>query len=294
MARFVTTIRELGRDTSWMLVQQALGIPDAKMPSDYMDDMVALLLFAQPSLPERLCVTAAVRQMGGSTIYQGNQGEVWRQEMHMFQEHLLPIFSYYMDCMYIYGLPITHLDCRAEHIKFPVINAGSPEAHPAHALADIACMLKAAKNLDGVMTAWIGCDNGTLHSLVEAMAWFPFAMNVCLPPQIDSSMLRKRIDILGVPVQFVKSPMEAVKGARFVYAGCRAGLGENELAGWEITPELMRQAEKDARLLLSASPVRAIHISPEVLSSPASRLRRQAEFRLCVHKRILHWVLEKQ
>lgn len=291
MARFVITIRELGEETSWMLVQQAMGIPDAKMASNYMADRVAMLMFTKQSLPERLCVTAAVRQMGGTTIYQGDQGGVWREEVHMFQKDLLPIFSYYLDCMYFYGFPVTHWEVRPDNLPFPMINAGSPEAHPAHALADIACMLRGSRDLHNVMTAWIGCDNGTLHSLIEAVAWFGFSMRISTPPQIDVSALRQRVRELNVPVEFVHSPEEAVRDARFIYAGCRGPLSDPELSGWSITPELLRHADKDVRLLLSASPVRAIAIDPAILSSPASRLKRQAEYRLCIHKRILHWVL---
>ncbi len=88
----------------WLLVQQAIGIPDAKMLSDYMSGKVALLMFAKPALPERLCVTAAMRQMGGTTIYQGEDGSLWRKEVSSFQQHLLPIFGYYLDCLYIYNI----------------------------------------------------------------------------------------------------------------------------------------------------------------------------------------------
>lgn len=291
MARSVITIKELGEETSWQLVRQAMGIPDPKMPSNYMVDKVALLLFSRQSLPERLCVTAAVRQMGGSTIYQGDQG-VWRQEMSFFQKDLLPIFAYYMDCMYLYGFPLEQWNFKEEDLFFPLINAGSPEAHPAHALADIACMLRTAKTLKDITACWIGCDNGTLYSLLEAMKWFDFSLKICMPPQLDITNLKLKIKDLKIPVTFVSNPEEAVHDVQFIYAGFRGPLSDPELQPYEINPELMKKADKKVKLLLSASPIRAIPIMPEVLSSPASSLTRQAQYRLCVHKRILHWVLQ--
>ena len=77
MARHVLSLQDLGESGSWLLVQQARGIPDARSHTDFMTERMAMLLFAQESLPERLCITAAVRQMGGSTLYQGTVGE-WR------------------------------------------------------------------------------------------------------------------------------------------------------------------------------------------------------------------------
>ncbi|MDE5833694.1 MAG: ornithine carbamoyltransferase [Desulfovibrio sp.] len=292
MARSFVTIKSLGEKTCWTLVEQAIGIPHPKMVSNFMDDRVALLLFSRQSLPERLCVTAAVRQMGGSTIYQGDQGGVWREEVHAFQKEMLGVFSYYMDCMYLYGFPVSQWAFQDEDLLFPLINAGSPEAHPAHALADIACMKKSAKELEGVGTAWIGCPNGAFYSLLEAMVWFPFSMNICIPSQFDASLIKLRIKELGIPAKFIDKPDDAVKDCRFVYAGFRGPLSDSELGPYKITMELLARADKDAKFLLSASPLRSIPVSSKVLQSPANKIASQARYRLGVHKRILHWILQ--
>ena len=292
MARNVLSISKLGSETCWLLVQQAIGIPDAKLQSDFMTEKVALLAFARHSLPERLCVTAAVRQMGGTTIFEGSPGGDWHEEVSTFQAHLMPIFGYYLDCLYTYALPVTSWNISEADVHFPVINAGSPDAHPAHALADIACMLRISRDLKDVTAAWVGCANGTLHSLIESTAFFPFALRVAVPPQMDITELEAKAARIGSPVTFVASPEEAVQGVNYVFAGYRGTLDADQQKRWGITPELMARALPDARLLLSASPVRAIPVATEVLFSPASQLVRQAEYRLRVHKRILHWVFD--
>ena len=292
MPRNVLSISKLGSETCWLLVQQAIGIPDPKLQSDFMTEKVALLAFARHSLPERLCVTAAVRQMGGTTIFEGSPSGDWHQEVSTFQAHLMPIFGYYFDCLYTYALPVTTWNISEVDVHFPVINAGSPDAHPAHALADIACMLRIARDLQGVTAAWVGCANGTLHSLIEATAWFPFALRVAVPKQFDISGLEAKAARIGSPVTFVESSEEAVKDVNFVFAGYRGELDALQQAEWAITPELMARALPEARLLLCASPVRAIPVATEVLFSPAAQLVRQAEYRLRVHKRILHWVFD--
>ncbi|QCC85841.1 ornithine carbamoyltransferase [Desulfovibrio desulfuricans] len=289
MARHILSIKSLGEKASWLLVQQALGMPEPKMQSDFMAQRVALLMFSQHSLPERLCVSAAVRQMGGAVVYEGNRGS-WRTEMSDYQEQLLPVFSYYIDCLYMYGMPVGGWDMEASCLRFPLINAGSPDAHPAHALADIACMLRNSRYLNGVSCGWMGCVNGTLHSLIEATAWFPFALRVALPSRSDAGPLKETAARLGTHVTFVDSPEEAVRGANYVFAGCRSGLTDEERAHWRVGPELLSKAATDVHLMLSASPVAAIGVDDAILASKASLLVQQAEYRLRVHKRMLHWV----
>lgn len=296
MIRYMIDLDDLGYETSWLLAQQVLGMPDPKMQSDFLSDKVALLLFFRSSLPERLCITAAVRQMSGSTIFQANPGEGWGHEVQNFQELLMPIFAYYLDINYCYGLSLAQLRAAAENLQLPLINAGGPDAHPAHVLADIACLLrysnKERPSLEGQNTAWIGAPNGTLYSLIQAAAWFKFSLFIAAPENVDINDLVKKAASTGADVRFTRNPEEAVKGANFLYAGFRGELNAKEEKKWAITPALMKMAADKARLLLCASPVRAIDISDEVLKSKAQILTRQAEYRLRVHKRLLHWIFQ--
>lgn len=292
MPKSALSITQLGREVCWTLVKQAMGIPDAKMPSDYMSSRVALLLFKRTSLPERLCVTAAVRQMSGSTIYQSASENLWQEEARSLQIHLFPILGYFLDCLYLYGFPTASRE-NSELADFPVINAGCADGHPAHALADLACMLRVAKKLEGVHAAWIGCVNGTLHSLIESMAWFPFSLAVSLPPDADDAGLKAYAVREKLPVTFVGSPGEAVRDSSFVFAGRKPDEITPENEPWSLTPDLLARAKPEARILLSATPIRAIPVASELIRGKRSLLVRQAEYRLCVHKRILHWVFSK-
>ena len=289
MARHILNIKSLGEKASWLLVQQALGMPEPKLQTDFMAQRVALLMFSQHSLPERLCVSAAVRQMGGAVVYEGSRGS-WRNEMNDYQEQLLPVFSYYIDCMYMYGMPVGGWDMEASCLRFPLINAGSPDAHPAHALADIACMLRNSRYLDGVTCGWLGCVNGTLHSLMAATAWFPFSLRIAVPSRVDPAPLKEAAERYGSRITIVESVEEAVRGVNYVFAGCRSGLTDEERESWSVTPELLAKAAHDAHLMLSASPIAAIRVDDSILTSKASLLVQQAEYRLRVHKRMLHWV----
>lgn len=293
MARCAVTIREMGEKVCWLLVQQTLGMKDAKALSDFMSGKVAVMLFARASLPERLCATAAVRQMGGSTIYQGIDGGQWREDVSSFQAHLFPILSYFLDCLYIYGYPANLPQITQS--EFPVINCGGGnDSHPAHALADIACMIKTAKHLEHVHAAWVGGRNATLVSLVEASVWFPFTLNVSLPNKEDEEFLQLHAKDVGAKVNILSTPKEAVTDCDFIFAGRKPEIETPENAAWSITPQIVANARPNAHLLLSATPTRAIPVSSELFSGARSLLVKQAQYRLCVHKRILHWVFGVQ
>ena len=294
MARYFMNLSDLGEETAWLLVQQARGIPDAKAPTDFMAERTAALFFSQEAFLERLCVTAAVRQMGGSVVYQGVGP--WRESLAgRYQRELLCQFGYFVDCMYLYGLPASSwADAPWDVITFPLVNAGSPDGHPVHVLADVACMLRFSRDsLDGVTIGWVGCDNGALYSLVEGLRFFPYRLRVALPPRIDPTPLRQAATFHGVTLDFASSPEEAVEGADFVFAGCRGDLDQEEEPHWRISGALMSRAAPKARLLLGSAPMNTLPVEKSVLCGPASLLLLQAENRLRVHKRVLHWLFNE-
>ena len=249
MPRHVLTLNDLGEEGSWLLVQQARGIPDAKSRTDFMTERTAVLLFAQDSFAERLCVSAAVRQMGGSLVFQGATGG-WKSEVERYQRQMLAVIDYFVDCMYVYGIPGLATSVDRDLVQFPIINAGSPDAHPAHVLADVACMLRYTRDdLKKARVGWLGCTNGTLFSLIEALRYFPFSLQVALPPLEDRPTLETYARHCGVKVDFVDTPQQAVEGCNFVYAGCRSGLDDELAQQWKVDDALLSHADQKARVL---------------------------------------------
>jgi ornithine carbamoyltransferase len=289
MPRHVLTIRELGEAACWLLARQAIGIRDAGEYTDFMQGKTAVLIFYQEALPERLCVTAAVRQMSGFVVYESPSIRR-REELARYKRQVLPVFDYFVDCLYIYGISPAPRRDESVRVNFPIINAGGPEAHPVHALADIACMLRGSGDLRGVTAAWIGCANGTLHSLIEATAFFPFALRISLPPLVDAAPMREAARRLQTPVTFTDCPEDALRGVDYIFAGCSGDMSEDEAKTWRLDARLVGLAAEKARVMLSSSPIDVIAVNAEIFASPASLLRRQAEYRLRVHKRMLHWV----
>ena len=291
MARKILTLADLGYESAWLLVQQACGIPDARARSTFLENTTTVLFFASDSLPERLCVTGAVRQMGGHVVYMGPGP--WQRELDSFPQELSIVASYYVDVVVAFGLPVASLrETNPDHYSRPLLNAGSPESHPVHALADIACMQQYTPDLKEVSMAWVGCANGTLFSLVEATRFFHYGLRVALPQDgspVPALLLEAQQE---GRISLVNTPLEAITDANYICAGCIGGT-DLPAAQWKITNELMSKAAYKARILLSSSPTCCIPIASDVLQSKASLLGRQAENRLRVTKRTLHLLLEE-
>lgn len=293
MARYITTMKALGKDLAWILLQQARGIPEAKVMDDFLEDKTFVLLFAKADLSERLCITAAIRQMSGHTVYMDPQ-EKWEEAISQFPQALLGAISYYMDGVVIHGVPSLSWQPGPE-VVFPILNCGSKESHPAHAIADIACMMRyCGDDLRPVRIAWIGAPTGTMFSLMEATMYFPFAMNIAMPENFGSSLIEASAKEMKTDIKFFPSAEEAVKDCQFVFAGSngRGRMNFEQVKPWIITGELMAKAADNAHVLLGTSPMMSVPVEPQVITGKNSLLLLQSENRLRVYKRMLHWLFE--
>lgn len=291
MARYVTTLERLGKDTTWLILQQARGIPEAKIIDDFMVDRTIVQMFAKADLAERLCITAAVRQMSGHCVYFAPDDN-WEGAIERFPMQLLGAVSYYMDGMFVHGLPVRSW-VPEEQVTFPVINCGSPDAHPAHVIADIICMLNVNRDdLRGAKVAWVGSPSGSLYSLIAATRFFPLKVSICIPQIVDSQLIRAFARESGLGVEFSDSPQEAVKDARFIYIGSRSGLDFQSLQKCAVQTSLLSFASPECFIFLGTNPTDCLPFDPSILNGRRSLVLQQAENRLRVYKRILHWVYE--
>ena len=110
----------------------------------------------------------------------------------------------------------------------------------------------------------------------------------------QNEILTTLVKEMKMDITFHETPEAAVKGCQFVYAGSsgRGVVPFDAIGNWTLTREIMAGAEADARVLLGTSPMNAIPIESEVLGSKNAMLLLQAENRLRVYKRMLHWLFE--
>ena len=126
---------------------------------------------------------------------------------------------------------------------------------------------------------------------MTATEWFHFNLRIALPPHVDATSLKVEAARLGSKIEFVDTPQEAVKGADYISVGCRGGLTAEEYDDWSVSEDLLAKAKPSARVMLGAAPAEAIMVSSNIMrNGKTSMLAQQSEYRLRMHKRMLHWV----
>lgn len=292
MPRHITTLKNLGKETSWLLLQQVRGIPEAKSLDDFMEDRTFVLMFSQIDLAERLCVTAAIRQMSGHVVYFAPE-EGWTQAIDQFPLALLGAVSYYMDGMFFCGASVAKWANMPTEVTFPSINCGGPDAHPIHVIADLACMFRCCHDdLRGAKVCWLGNSSGTLFSLMTATAYFPFSLSIAMPESAEPSPIMAYAKKLHTDITFSQSPLDGVRNADFVYSGSSRQMDFSMMQKWQITPSIISHASENVHILLGTNPMDSIPMDSSLSASRSSLVLMQAENRLRVYKRILHWVFE--
>ena len=143
-----------------------------------------------------------------------------------------------------------------------------------------------------MQVAWVGSPSGALHSLVTATRYFPFRLSIAIPPIVDTQSLRSFVQEVGLGVTFCDSPQEAVKDAQYIYIGSRNQLDFQSIQKWAVQPNLLSFAAPECYILLGTNPMDCLPFEPSILNGRRSLLLKQAENRLRVYKRMLHWVYD--
>jgi ornithine carbamoyltransferase len=289
MPRAITTIEAMGKDLAWTLVQQARGIPDAKAIDDFLTDRSFLVLFAKHDLTERLCITAAISQMSGSSTYMGPE-ESWMDVASAYPEALLGAMSYYVDGIVLHGLMPTVRDL--EEVKFPILNVGSVDAHPCHALADILCMMRYSHgDLSTQKLCWLGYPSGAMYSLMAATKFFPFSMSLCFPEKFDAAAVQAKLDQLKTDVVIHNSVESAVAGCQYIVGGSADGMSFDEKNLWRISKDLLAKSGVKSRVMAGTNPMHCLPVDMSVVAEHNDLFLLQSENKLRVYKRMLHWLI---
>ncbi len=289
MPRIITTVEAMGKDLAWTLVQQAKGMPDAKGVDDFLTDRTFLVLFARHDLTERLCITAAISQMSGNAAYMGPE-EKWMDVAAIYPEALLGSLTYYVDGIIIHGqLPDER---EIKEINFPILNVGCKEAHPCHALADIMCMMRYAKEqLNTQKLCWIGYPTGAMYSLMAATKFFPYAMSLYLPDDFDTTALRVKLAELKTNITIHTDLDSAVKGCQFIMGGSAEGMRFEDKVRMKINAELLDKTGVQSHVLAGTNPMNCVPVEMDVVAGHHDLFMLQSENKLRMYKRMLHWLI---
>jgi aspartate carbamoyltransferase catalytic subunit len=187
----------------------------------------------------------------------------------------------------------------ARHVDVPVINAGDGmHEHPSQALLDAFTILQHRKTLRGLRVAIVGdiYHSRVARSEVHLLSRFGARIALCGPPELapDSAAT------LAPGVQVTRNIGEALRGADVVMvlriqkerlAGKQISL-EQYIAQYQVTPERLKLAKRDAVLMHPGPIIRGMELTGELSDSTQSVVLEQVANGVPVRMAILARALE--
>ena len=247
------------------------------------------LVFMQPSTRTRISFSSAITELGGAPIsLRGDELQLARGESIGDTARVL---SRYVSAIAIRTLSHADVEQWAEGATVPVINALTQVEHPCQALADALTIRDRLGTLQGVRVAWVGDGTNVLVSLARLARLSGMEVVAACPEGFEPPA--------GTPVELVRDPREAARGANVLVTDIWVSLGQEAdrerrvqaLEPYRLDESLLGIASSDAIVLhcLPAHP--GEEIAAGVLYGPRSALWDEAENRLHVQKALLALVL---
>lgn len=263
---------------------------------------VMALLFEKPSLRTRVSFEAGMIQLGGGTLFLGDDVGFGKRES---VEDFCRVLSEYVDVIVARTFAHKTILDLAAHCTSTVINGLSDLEHPCQAVADLFTARERFGDLRGLKLAWVGDGNNVARSLAAACGKTGMKFVAACP---DGYQLEDEfVEQLGAELpdaQFSQTtdPVAAVQGADIVYTDVWASMGQEseqtqrakDFADFQVNASLMSQAATGAIFMHCLPAHRGDEVTAEVIDGPQSVVIQQAGNRMHAQKGILAWLLASQ
>jgi ornithine carbamoyltransferase len=273
------------------------GLREALLPG-----RVMALLFEKPSLRTRVSFEAGMINLGGSSLFLGDDvGFGQRESVADFGR----VLSQYADVIVVRAYRHQTAVDLAGYSSCAVINGLTDYAHPCQALADLYTLKEHAGPLEGLTLAYIGDGNNMAHSLAEGCGKMGIKFVMATPAgyQLDKAFLAHlKQEVPDLDLKVTTDPVEAVRGATAVYTDVWTSMGQEgetakrrqAFAPYQVNAALMAKAPREALFMHCLPAHRGEEVTDEVIDGPQSVVVQQAANRLHVQKGILAWILGAQ
>ena len=170
----------------------------------------------------------------------------------------------------------------ARHLDIPVVNAGDGmHEHPSQGLLDAYTILRHRRNLRGLRVVIVGdiYHSRVARSNVHLLSKLGAQVTLCGPPE----MVPEIAATLAPGVRVTRHFEEALRGADVLsmlrvqkerLAGRQIKV-RDYIAGYQLTPERLRLARRDALVLHPGPIIRGMELTTEIADGPQSLIREQ-------------------
>jgi ornithine carbamoyltransferase len=260
------------------------------------------LLFEKPSLRTRVSFETGMAQLGGSSLFLGEDvGWGKREAMSDFAR----VLSQYVDVVVCRAKSQQTVESLASYSTCPVINGLTDRSHPCQALADLFTLREIHGPLAGQKLAYVGDANNVARSLLIACARLDVRFAIAAPEGYGFDpefVARVQREVPGFTPELTNDPVQAVRDASAVYTDVWTSMGQEAeqevrarvFAPFQVNEALLRHAPPDAIFLHCLPAHRGQEVTDGVIDSGQSAVVQQAANRMHVQKGLLVWLLGAQ
>lgn len=215
--------------------------------------------------------------------------------------------SRYVDAIMIRAAHHEDVVSLAQNASVPVINGLTDMHHPCQVLADLLTFKEYIGSFEGKKLTYIGDGNNMCHSLLLGAALAGLNMSVATPPGYEPhdtvvEQAKQMAQRSGAVIDISNNMVHAVKGANAVYTDVWASMTNKheiderrqKFTGFEVTSQLMAEADPKAIVLHCLPACRGEEISAEIMDKFAYSIFEQAENRLHAQKALMLAVMFPQ
>jgi ornithine carbamoyltransferase len=260
---------------------------------------ILALLFEKPSLRTRVSFEAGMAQLGGTSMFLGEDvGWGKRESFADFSR----VLGQYVDAVVVRAKSHESVRRLASFNVVPVINGLTDLSHPCQAIADVMTIYETFGDLKGRHLVFVGDGNNVARSLMLICAMLEMRFTLACPEgyEIDATWQnRVRQRYPQSRSDRFNDPFDAVTDADVIYTDVWTSMGQEAetqerlkaFTGFQINRELVDLADKNAIILHCLPAKRGEEITSEVLDSPASRVIPQAANRMHFQKALIVWLM---
>lgn len=260
------------------------------------------LLFEKPSLRTRVSFQAGMVQLGGGSLFLGDDVGWGKRES---PSDFTNVLGQFVDAVACRAKSHERVEQLASFNAMPVINSLTDLTHPCQAIADLLTIQETFGDLEGRHLVFVGDGNNVSRSLALACAMLGLRFTLACPagyefdqPWLDRIAERYPNSTIGQ----MTDPHAAVQDADAIYTDVWTSMGQeaeskirrDAFADYQVNESLMKSAPPTARVLHCLPAVRGEEITDAVIDGPQSDVIVQAGNRMHAQKALLVFLLRPE
>lgn len=292
--RNLLSMRDLSSDEILALLRLARELKADREATERrapLKNRTLVMIFQKPSLRTRVSFEVGMTRLGGHATYLAPDDIRLGQRETI--EDIALVVSRYADLIMarVFGHEV--VEELARFATVPVINGLSDFEHPCQILGDFLTIHERWGRLDGLRGAYVGDGNNVAHSLLLGCAIVGMNLTVAAPPGFEPrpqvvAAARELAGRSGATIRVTSDPVEAARGADWLYTDVWASMGQEAEAearrarfkGYQLNAELVGHARPQPMILHCLPAHYGEEIDYETSRLPSSAIFDQAENRM--------------